>query len=325
MSRTVKSSVKVNVALDVSKSQLDVHVGDISLRTFPNNTRGLSTLKGILSRYNVSLVLLESTGGYESLAVSYLQACGYDVCVINPRHARDFARAMGRMAKTDKIDAEMLCRFADIIDARPDRARFVKPLTDECREYLNALVRRRRQLVELKITEKQHKSAPAISSFCVSDINEVIDYLNSRISDIDREIDNHVKSCFSDVSDILISFKGVGPSAVSAIVGELPELGKVNRRQISALVGVAPYNRDSGNMRGRRSVSGGRSGVRNILFMAALSAIRFNPVIKSFYSRLVNAGKPKKVAIVACMRRIVCILNAMLRDGTRFNQEVCHV
>ncbi len=325
MSRTFKSSVKVNVALDVSKSKLDVHVGDISLRTFPNNTRGLSTLKGILSRYNVSLVLLESTGGYESLAVSYLQACGYDVCVINPRHARDFARAMGRMAKTDKIDAEMLCRFADIIDSRPDRARFVKPLTDERREYLNALVRRRRQLVELKITEKQHKSAPAISSFCVSDINEVIDYLNSRISDIDREIDNHVKSCFSDVSDILISFKGVGSSVVSAIVGELPELGKVNRRQISALVGVAPYNRDSGNMRGRRSVSGGRSGVRNILFMSALSAIRFNPVIKSFYTRLVNAGKPKKVAIVACMRRIVCILNAMLRDGTRFNQEFCHV
>ncbi len=318
MSRTVKSSVKVNVALDVSKSKLDVHVGDISLRTFPNNTRGLSTLKGILSRYNVSLVLLESTGGYESLAVSYLQACGYDVCVINPRHARAFAKAMGKLAKTDKIDAEMLCRFADIIDARPDRARFVKPLTDERREYLNALVRRRRQLVELKITEKQHKSSPAISSFCVSDINEVINYLNSRISDIDRAIDDHVKSCFSDVSDILISFKGVGPSAVSAIVGELPELGKVNRRQISALVGVAPYNRDSGNMRGRRSVSGGRSGVRNILFMAALSAIRFNPVIKSFYTRLVNAGKPKKVAIVACMRRIVCILNAMLRDGTRF-------
>ncbi|HEL8048049.1 TPA: transposase [Escherichia coli] len=319
MSRTVKSSVKVNVALDVSKSNLDVHVGDISLRTFPNNTRGLSTLKRILSRYNVSLVLLESTGGYESLAVSYLQACGYDVCVINPRHARDFARAMGRMAKTDKIDAEILCRFADIIDSRPDRARFVKPLTDKRREYLNALVRRRRQLVELKITEKQHKSAPAISSFCVSDINEVIDYLNSRISDIDREIDNHVKSCFSDVSDILISFKGVGPSAVSAIFGELPELGKVNRRQISALVGVAPYNRDSGNMRGRRSVSGGRSGVRNILFMSALSAIRFNPVIKSFYTRLINAGKPKKVAIVACMRRIICILNAMLRDGSEFN------
>ncbi len=279
----------------------------------------MSTLKRILSRYNVSLVLLESTGGYESLAVSYLQACGYDVCVINPRHARDFARAMGRLAKTDKIDAEMLCRFADIIDARPDRERFVKPLTDSRREHLNALVRRRRQLVDLRITEMQHKSAPAVTSFGISDINEVINYLNSRISDIDREINKHVKSCFSDVSDILISFKGIGPSSVSAIIGELPELGKINRRQISALVGVAPYNRDSGNMRGRRSVSGGRSGVRNILFMAALSAIRFNPVIKSFYSRLINAGKPKKVAVVACMRRIICILNAMLRDGSEFN------
>ncbi|HEL8025867.1 TPA: transposase [Escherichia coli] len=322
MSESVNIVMKVNAAIDVSKDYLDVHVGDVSCRRFPNNTRGLSTLKRILSRFDISLVLLESTGGYENLAVTYLQMVGYDVCVVNPRHARDFAKAMGRMAKTDKIDAEMLCRFADLIDARPDRARFVKPLTDERREYLNVLVRRRRQLVGLKITERQHKAAPVVSSVGIADIDEVIAFLDSRIDIIDREIESHVKSCFSDVSVILCSFTGVGPATAGTLIGALPELGKLNRRQISALTGVAPFNHDSGKMRGRRVISGGRADVRKVLFMAAMSATRFNPVIKSFYTRLINAGKPKKVAIVACMRRIVCILNAMLRDGTCFNPVV---
>ncbi len=321
MSESVKA-VKVNAAIDVSKDYLDVHAGDVSFRRFPNNTRGLSTMKRMLSRFDISLVLLESTGGYENLAVMYLQGLGYDVCVVNPRHARDFAKAMGRMAKTDKIDAEMLCRFADLIDARPDRARFVKPLTDERREYLNALVRRRRQLVDLKVTERQHKSAPVVSSAGIADINEVIAFLDSRIDIIDREIAAHVSTCFSDVSEILCSFTGVGPATAGTLIGGLPELGKLTRRQISALTGVAPFNHDSGRMRGRRVISGGRADVRKVLFMAAMSAVRFNPVIKSFYARLINVGKPKKLALVACMRRIVCILNAMLRDGTRFNSVI---
>ncbi|HHK9325115.1 TPA: IS110 family transposase [Escherichia coli] len=309
-------SVKVNVGIDVSKDFLDVHVGDVALRRVPNRSSGLSVLKRILSRYTVSLVLLESTGGYENLAVTYLQSLGYDVCVINPRQARDFARSMGRLAKTDRIDAQILCRLADVIDASPERARFVKPLTDERRQRLVSMVRRRRQLCDLMISERNRRAKT--DSYGSESINTVLDFLTAEVARIDRDISAHVGACFSDISSLLQSFTGIGPVTASTLLGELPELGKLNRRQITALVGVAPFNRDSGYMRGRRRISGGRSGVRNVLFMAVLSAVRFNPVLKAFFVRLVAAGKPKKVALVACMRRMVCILNAMLRDGSRF-------
>ncbi|EFL9196587.1 IS110 family transposase [Escherichia coli] len=314
-------SVKVNVGIDVSKDFLDVHVGNVVLRRIPNRSSGLSVLKRILSRYSVSLVLFESTGGYENLAVTYFQSLGYDVCVINPRQARDFARSMGRLAKTDKIDAQILCRLADVIDASPERARFVKPLTDERRQRLVSMVRRRRQLCDLMIAERNRRAKT--DSYGSESINTVLDFLTAEIARIDRDISAHVGSCFSDISSILQSFTGIGPVTASTLLGELPELGKLNRRQITALVGVVPFNRDSGYMRGRRRISGGRSGVRNVLFMAVLSAVRFNPVLKAFFARLVAAGKPKKVALVACMRRMVCILNAMLRDGSCF--EASHV
>lgn len=313
-------SVKVNVGIDVSKDFLDVHVGDLALRRVPNRSSGLSVLKRILSRYTVSLVLLESTGGYENLAVTYLQSLGYDVCVINPRQARDFARSMGRLAKTDRIDAQILCRLADVIDVSPERARFVKPLTDERRQRLVSMVRRRRQLCDLMISERNRRAKT--DSYGSESINTVLDFLTAEVARIDRDISAHVGSCFSDISSLLQSFTGIGPVTASTLLGELPELGKLNRRQITALVGVAPFNRDSGYMRGRRRISGGRSGVRNVLFMAVLSAVRFNPVLKAFFARLVAAGKPKKVALVACMRRMVCILNAMLRDGSRFEVAV---
>ncbi|EJQ4524423.1 IS110 family transposase [Escherichia coli] len=309
-------SVKVNVGIDVSKDFLDVHVGNVALRRVPNRSSGLSVLKRILSRYSVSLVLCESTGGYENLAVTYFQSLGYDVCVINPRQARDFARSMGRLAKTDRIDAQILCRLADVIDVSPERARFVKPLTDERRQRLVSMVRRRRQLCDLMIAERNRRAKT--DSYGSESINTVLDFLTAEVARIDRDISAHVASCFSDISSILQSFTGIGPVTASTLLGELPELGKLNRRQITALVGVAPFNRDSGYMRGRRRISGGRSGVRNVLFMAVLSAVRFNPVLKAFFARLVAAGKPKKVALVACMRRMVCILNAMLRDGSRF-------
>lgn len=310
-------SVKVNVGIDVSKDFLDVHVGNVALRRVPNRSSGLSVLKRILSRYSVSLVLCESTGGYENLAVTYFQSLGYDVCVINPRQARDFARSMGRLAKTDRIDAQILCRLADVIDVSPERARFVKPLTDERRQRLVSMVRRRRQLCDLMISERNRRAKT--DSYGSESINTVLDFLTAEVARIDRDISSHVGACFSDISSLLQSFTGIGPVTASTLLGELPELGKLNRRQITALVGVAPFNRDSGYMRGRRRISGGRSGVRNVLFMAVLSAVRFNPVLKAFFVRLVAAGKPKKVALVACMRRMVCILNAMLRDGSRFD------
>ncbi|EIU0535633.1 IS110 family transposase [Escherichia coli] len=313
-------SVKVNVGIDVSKDFLDVHVGNVALRRVPNRSSGLSVLKRILSRYSVSLVLCESTGGYENLAVTYFQSLGYDVCVINPRQARDFARSMGRLAKTDRIDAQILCRLADVIDASPERTRFIRPLTDERRQHLVSMVRRRRQLCDLMTAERNRRAKT--DDYGSESISTVLDFLTDEVARIDRDIAAHVGSCFSDISSLLQTFTGIGPVTASTLLGELPELGKLNRRQITALVGVAPFNRDSGYMRGRRRISGGRSGVRNVLFMAALSAVRFNPVLKAFFTRLVAAGKPKKVALVACMRRMVCILNAMLRDGSRFEVAV---
>ncbi|EED1373382.1 IS110 family transposase, partial [Escherichia coli] len=268
-------SVKVNVGIDVSKDFLDVHVGDVALRRVPNRSSGLSVLKRILSRYTVSLVLLESTGGYENLAVTYLQSLGYDVCVINPRQARNFALSMGRLAKTDKIDAQILCRLADVIDASPERSRFVKPLTDERRQRLVSMVRRRRQLCDLMIAERNRRAKTDV--YGSESISTVLDFLTDEVARIDRDIAAHVGSCFSDISSLLQTFTGIGPVTASTLLGELPELGKLNRRQITALVGVAPFNRDSGYMRGRRRISGGRSGVRNVLFMAVLSAVRFNP------------------------------------------------
>ncbi|EEQ9474851.1 IS110 family transposase [Escherichia coli] len=313
-------SVKVNVGIDVSKDFLDVHVGNVALRRVPNRSSGLSVLKRILSRYSVSLVLCESTGGYENLAVTYFQSLGYDVCVINPRQARDFARSMGRLAKTDRIDAQILCRLADVIDASPERTRFIRPLTDERRQHLVSMVRRRRQLCDLMTAERNRRAKT--DDYGSESISTVLDFMTDEVARIDRDIAAHVGSCFSDISSLLQTFTGIGPVTASTLLGELPELGKLNRRQITALVGVAPFNRDSGYMRGRRRISGGRSSVRNVLFMAALSSVRFNPVLKAFFTRLVAAGKPKKVALVACMRRMVCILNAMLRDGSRFEVAV---
>ncbi|MGD2378196.1 IS110 family transposase, partial [Escherichia coli] len=242
-------SVKVNVGIDVSKDFLDVHVGNVALRRVPNRSSGLSVLKRILSRYSVSLVLCESTGGYENLAVTYFQSLGYDVCVINPRQARDFARSMGRLAKTDRIDAQILCRLADVIDVSPERTRFVKPLTDERRQRLVSMVRRRRQLCDLMISERNRRAKT--DSYGSESINTVLDFLTAEIARIDRDISAHVGSCFSDISSLLQSFTGIGPVTASTLLGELPELGKLNRRQITALVGVAPFNRDSGYMRGR--------------------------------------------------------------------------
>ncbi|WP_213053951.1 IS110 family transposase [Escherichia coli] len=311
------SDTSVTVGIDVSKSSLDVSILPARIcLTVTNDGAGFSELKKTLSLYQVSLVLLESTGGYENAVVCYLQTLGYSVSVINPRQARDFARSMGRLAKTDRIDAELLAQLAKVIDSRPDRDRFVKPLTDEKRRALADMVARRRQLVNLISTERQRKAVS--SKYAVGSVDRVISFLRDELKRTDEDIALHVRSYFTDLSSLLVSFKGVGPATVGVLLGEVPELGKLNRRQISALIGVAPFNRDSGCMRGRRAVYGGRASVRNALYMPTLAAVRFNPVIREFYERLVSRGKSRKVAMVACMRRIVCILNAMLRDGSRF-------
>ena len=309
-------NVSVTVGIDVSKLNLDLHVSSGLYDSFRNDGSGFSDIKKLLSKFTVSLILLESTGGYENGIVCYLQRLGYDVVVVNPRFARDFARSLGRLAKTDKVDAELLSQFATVINSRVDRARFVRPLTDETRRHLADMVSRRRQLVDLITVERQRKSVS--SQYASESIDAVISYLRSQLERVDADISAHVSLYYPDLSDLLTSFKGVGSATVGVLLGEVPELGKLNRRQISALIGVAPFNRDSGQMRGRRRISGGRSLVRNSLYMPTLSAIRFNPVIRDFYERLLKSGKSRKVAQVACMRRMVCILNAMLRDGSRF-------
>ncbi|EFB5294566.1 IS110 family transposase [Escherichia coli] len=311
-------SDSVTVGIDVSKLTLDVHVSPAQLRqTVSNSDSGFAELKTLLSLQQVSLVLLESTGGYEDAVVCFLQSLGYDVSVINPRQARDFARSMGRLAKTDRIDAELLAQLASVIDSRPDRERFVKKVTDDRRRKLACMVARRRQVVNMISTEQQRKSAASVYS--TDSINKVLSFLRSELKNIDADISLHVRSHFADISGLLASFKGIGPATIGVLLGEVPELGRLNRRQISALIGVAPFNRDSGVMRGRRTVWGGRTMVRNALYMPTLSAVRFNPAIREFYMRLISQGKPRKLAQVAAMRKLLCIINAMLSSGTMFN------
>jgi transposase len=253
------------------------------------------------------LVVLEATGGIELPLVGALAAAGLPVVVVNPRQVREFARATGRLAKTDAIDAQVLARFAEAVQPA------LRPLPDAATQQLSSLVTRRRQVIEMLTAEKNRlrTTAPAVRDH----VKEHILWLERSLSDLDRELEQAIHS--SDIwraqDDLLQSAPGVGQVLSTTLLAELPELGTLNRKEIAALVGVAPLNRDSGTLRGRRTVWGGRSQVRAVLYMAALVATRFNPVIRAFYQRLQAAGKPKKVALTACMRKLLTILNAMMR------------
>lgn len=312
------SEIKVAVGIDVSRDTLDVCLDSVVFDcSVSNDDTGFSELKNQLSHHAVSLILLESTGGYENPVVCFLQSCGYDVCVINPRQARDFARAMGRLAKSDSIDAKLLAQLASVINSRADRSRFVKPLSDRKRQALGHMVTRRRQIVGMISTERRRKATA--SKYGVSSIQQVIEFLQSQLKQVDSDISAHVAEHFSDISSLLMSVSGVGPATSGILIGAVPELGKLNRRQISALIGVAPFNRDSGHFRGYRRIWGGRSDVRNCLYMATLSAVRFNPALRVFYERLTASGKPRKVALTACMRKLLILLNCIARDGVPFD------
>nr|WP_246432248.1 transposase [Xanthomonas theicola] len=233
--------------------------------------------------------------------------------MIHPRQARDFAKAMGRLAKTDRVDALMLAELAEAIDKRPDQDRFTKPMADETQQCLHALVTRRRQLVRLQVSERQRKYASHAD--VQPGIIEMMNILKRQVQDIDARIAAHLAKYRASLTKLLQSVKGVGPATTVALISELPELGQLKAKRISSLVGVAPMNRDSGQSRGKRMICGGRATVRSALYMAAIVAMRHNPVIRACYQRLVAAGKPKKVAIVACMRKLLIILNAMARTG----------
>lgn len=315
------TSTPVTIGIDVAKTALDIAIGlNAPPLSLTNNAEGFDTLLGQLATRKVALVVMEATGGLETAAAAVLQAAGYAVAVINPRQARDFARAMGQLAKTDRIDARILAQLGEVIERSPERDKFVKPLPTAEQQALAALVTRRRQLIAILVAERNRlaQSPAAIRQ----SIDTIIEALTKELDRIGCDMAGHVQANFADLSALLDSVKGVGKTTISTLICEVPELGRLSRREISALIGVAPINRDSGHMRGKRTIFGGRSSVRHVLYMAALSATRFNPIIKIFYDRLVAAGKPKKVAIVACMRKLLGILNAMVKAGAPWNASL---
>ncbi|EBR9319559.1 IS110 family transposase [Salmonella enterica subsp. enterica serovar Panama] len=319
--KSLTEKAKTTVAFDVCKAALDVHIRvDGKAFQVPNTYEGFDQVALVLADYDVSLVLMESTGGYEDAVACYFQSVGYDVAVINPRHGRNFAMAMGKFAKTDRIDAAILADFAAVIDTRPDRARFIKPPTDEERKFLSQMVARRRQVVDLLSTEKQRLSHA--DDYAKQSINKVVAFIESQLVEINKDVSFYLKKNYSGLSKMLSEIPGIGELSVGLLVGDVPELGQIGNRQLSAVIGVAPFNHDSGKMRGKRCISGGRQNVRNVLFMGVMSATRYNPVIKAFYDRLINKGKPKRVAYIACVHKLLRIINAMVRDGTSFNPDL---
>jgi transposase len=319
----MKNCTALPVGIDVSKDCLDVCLGaEAAVERFANDLEGHDRLAQHLSDRGVALIVLEATGGYEAAVAGALQAAGLPVAIVNPRQARDFARALGLLAKTDAIDAHMLARFAALLAGRSDLERVVKPLADAERRELQAQLLRRRQLIGMLTAERQRLSIahPATRP----DLEESIRFLKKRLAGIDGELARLVQRDHGALGRLLKSVAGIGPITVTTVIADLPELGRLSRREVSALVGVAPFNRDSGQHRGRRSTWGGRATVRTTLYMAALVASRHNPVIRDFYQRLLAAGKPKKVALVACMRKLLTILNAIARDGVPFNPMLHH-
>ncbi|EBI7230358.1 IS110 family transposase [Salmonella enterica] len=300
--------------IDVSKGTLDMAISSTACQlTVPNEADGFKIILKELKQNGMQLILMEATGGLESNVACFLQSEGFDVVVINPRQARDFARAMGYLAKTDRIDARVLLQMAEVINLHPEREKYIRPIPDERRKLLAAMVVRRRQLT-IMLTSERNRLHPSHSQNHES-IRFIISVLKSELTRINGEMAGYISENFSELSALLSAVKGVGAATVAVLLAEVPELGSLTRREISALIGVAPINRDSGTMRGRRTVFGGRASVRTALYMAALVATRHNPVIRDFYTRLVAVGKPKKVALTACIRKLLTILNAMLKKN----------
>ena len=302
------------IGIDVSKDRLDAAVEPAGEAwQTANDEAGIGELVERLQTHGPTTVILEATGGYELPLVGALLAAGLPAAVVNPRQVRDFARATGQLAKTDAIDARVLARFGAAV--RPE----LRPVPDEATRELAALVARRRQLIEMLTAEKNRLRLAARA--VRRDIQQHIRWLERRLSDLDRDLAQHVRSSpgWRERDDLLQSVPGIGPVSSVTLLAQLPELGRLNRKEIAALVGVAPLNRDSGTLRGRRRVWGGRAPVRATLYMAALAATRHNPAVRAFYLRLLAAGKPKKLALVACMRRLLTAMNAITRDQTAWN------
>lgn len=298
------------VGIDVSKEKLDVFVHPAGQRlAVENQPAGHAELSKALKPLSPSLIVLEATGGYEMAVAGVLAAAGLPAVIVNPRQVRDFAKATGRLAKTDAIDAEAIALFGEAV--KPE----IRPIADPVAQELQELVGRRRQIIEM-LTAERNRLAQAQGPKVKRDIEETIYWLKTRLKDIDGQLKEMIKESpvWLEKENLLKGVPGIGAVVAQALIAELPELGTLNRRQIAALVGVAPLNRDSGKMRGRRAIWGGRKKLRSVLYMAALVASRSNPVIKVFYQRLREAGKTGKVALTACMRKLLTILNSMMKN-----------
>jgi transposase len=301
---------KVFVGIDVSKAWLDIAVqpGEDSWRT-ENSELGIAKLVKRLAVRGPSCIVVEATGGYEAILVTRLYEAHLPVARVNPSRVRRFAQGLNWLAKTDKIDAKLLANFGQRANPRLTR------LPDEHEKRLGTLVKRRKQVLEMLVAEQNHleNADPEVIKY----IHNSIAMLKSQLEELDQAIQSLIEHTpdLKSRQGLLISVPGIGKITSGTLTSQLPELGSCNRKEIAALVGVAPYNRDSGRKRGRRFIKGGRPAVRSVLYMATLAATRFNPVIKSFYQRLIQTGKETKVALVACMRKLLIILNAMIRDN----------
>lgn len=306
---------KIYIGVDVSKSVLDITVlPNNKYMQFKNDLSGINQLINKVNKYPNSLVVMESTGGYEKLSAINLHQANHQVCIMNPRRIRDFAKSMGILAKTDKIDSDVIALFASKIDPEPNF---------EYDEEVNRLAdnnTRRRQLINIITMEKNRldKASPTH----VKGINRVIKFLTKELHKIDIEQQKLLESNteFAEKAELLTSVKGIGEVTARALLAELPELGGLGSKQIAALAGLAPYNRDSGKFKGLRTIWGGRATVRCALYMATLVATRHNVVIQTFYQRLLAAGKKKKVAITACMHKLLIIINAMIKNKTMWKE-----
>ena len=306
----------VYVGIDVSKSCVDVAVRPTGqMWTISNDESGIREPVSRLKALDPAIVVLESTGGLELPSVAALAAAALPVAIVNPRQVRDFARATGTLAKTDALDAIALAHFADAV--RP----VVRPLKDAETQVLSSPVARRHQIVSIVVAEK-NRLRSAITTVRPR-IEAHIAWLEQELSDVDEGLRQTLRSSpvWREKDDILRSVPGVGEQLSLALLSQLPELGTLNRREVAAPVGVAPFNRDSGTLRGKRQIWGGRARLRAVLYMGAMVASRFNPVIRDFYQRLLAAGKPKKVALTACMRKLLVILNSMLKSRSHWRAE----
>jgi transposase len=314
----MESTAHTLVGIDVAKHSLDVYLTreDRSF-TIQNSTAGFKQLLAELPAAGSCLVVVEATGGYQQRIVGALVSAGHRVAVVNPRQVRDFARGLGILAKTDRLDARVIARFGQQANPRPVE------IASEKQAELRELVTRRRQLIDLRTAEQNRLEATA-TKIVRKNVRHLVELLDKQIRQLEEAIGEFVENepQLATKAAILKTAPGVGPVTVTSLLVDLPELGRLDRQQIAALVGVAPFNRDSGKFHGRRAIWGGRAAVRSVLYMAALTARRANPMIRAFAQRLEAAGKPFKVVLTACMRKLLVILNSMVKNNLPWNPKL---